>query len=108
MDKYLKKLQSYNDENISIEDISDNAVTVIFGKETIRRKQKVSFSVDGKYTIFQSMVMKKKQVKKHGNLDLLQKLWERNNYIDLVGFSINEKGNCIWKIVQLADYLDYE
>jgi hypothetical protein len=109
VEKYLTKLFRYKDKNISIKgNRSKNSATITFGKDTIERKQAVSFSCFKKYIVFESLVMKKINIQGIGYHQILQKMWQRNNSVDLVGFCINEKGNLVGQITQLLDFLDYD
>ncbi len=66
------------------------------------------FSFSDKYIIFESLVIKGSDIKKYGYYKILQKIWERNNSVDLVGFAENNKGHLAGQIIQLETCLDYE
>ncbi len=52
--------------------------------------------------------MEGRDFKKYGYYNILQKIWERNNSVDLVGFTENDKGHLAEQIIQLEACLDYE
>lgn len=107
MDKFDQLLrQAVQKSELNVDIKKDWRGLLVAFQNGHRQRIKISRKLD-RY-IISSVVLKCKQVEEIGRTRVLTRLWQRNRNINVVTFSLDQSGQLIGQIEQLAETIDAE